>query len=82
MVKISAQFDVVYWRYCPQTHPLPHPPPKKRVRNGVLNQKTLLFLLRKIETNKYPEVETWHRWMVLLLGYVRIPGSPLMQSQR
>ena len=64
VVKISAQSDVVYWSYCPQT---PSFPPHKKLPNGVLNQKKkLLFLLGKVETNKYPEAETWHRWMVLL----------------
>ena len=51
MVKISAQSDIVYWSYCPQTPPLK----KKSAQWGPEPKKTLLFLLGKVETNKYPE---------------------------
>ena len=54
MVKVSIQSDVVYWSNCSQT--LPHSSsPQKNVPNWVLNQKkTLLFLLGKVENDKYP----------------------------
>ena len=64
MVKLSAQFDVVYWSYCPETplQQLPHS--LKKVPSEALNQKDVA--VSQVETIKYPEAETWHRWMVLL----------------
>ena len=35
------------------------PPLEKKVPNGVLNQKALLFLLGKVETKNYAEAKTW-----------------------
>ena len=61
MVKISAQSGVVYWSYCPPNLP-------KWAQLGP-EPNNCLFLLGKVENNKYPEVESWHpegRWMVLL----------------
>ena len=51
-VKISAQSDVVYWVYCAIK-------PQNR-HNWVLDQKNVLFLLSKVENNKYAETETWY----------------------
>ena len=50
MVRISAQSNVVYWSYCPKTH--------QNRPNWVLNQKNVVFLLSKVENNKYTETET------------------------
>ena len=51
VLKISAQSDTVYWSYCPKPTkmgPMGHEP------------KNQLFLLGKVENDKYPEAETWH----------------------
>ena len=58
VVRISAQSDVVYWSYCPNTHQNGH--------NWVLNQKNVVLLLDKVENKKYTEIETWHEEMFLL----------------
>ena len=47
---------------------LPPSHPTKKYPMGSWTKKKLLFLLGKVETNKYSEAETWHRWMVLLLA--------------
>ena len=61
VIKISAQFDVVNWGYCLQTSQI-----------GPIQSWTkifLLFLLGKVENNKYPQDGTWHpqnKWLTLL----------------
>ena len=50
VVRISAQSNVVYRRYCPKTHQNGH--------NWVLNQKNVVLLLGKVENNKYTETKT------------------------
>ena len=51
VVKISAQFDIVYWNYC-----------SKPIKIGPIGSwtKKQLFLLDKVENGKYPEAETWY----------------------
>ena len=79
MVKISGQFDVVYWNYYPQ------PPQNEPI--GSSTKKTL-FLLGKVESNKFPEAEIWHPesidawYYVRIIGYVRISDNPVTWPQR
>ena len=75
MVKISAHltlFNGVMVR------PTPNGP------NWVLNQKTLLFLLGKVDNSKYPEAETWHPesmdgWSCY--SYSKISDNPFTRTQ-
>ena len=63
LVKISAQPDVVYWICYPKT-------PQSR-SNWVLNQKNVLFLLGKVENNKYTEIKTWNPERIEEWSYYR-----------
>ena len=65
MVKVSAQSDVLYWRYYPQT-------PQKLAQLDP-EPKKIVVSLGKIKNGKYPEAETWHldEWSYYI-GYVRI----------
>ena len=64
MVRISAQSDVVYWRYCPKTHQNGH--------NWVLKQKIVVLPLSKVENNKCIETETGHPERVEEWFYYRL----------
>ena len=64
MVRLSAQFNVVYWSYCPQTHQNGH--------NWVLNKKNVVLFLGKVESNKYTVTETWHPGPVEEWSYYRL----------
>ena len=44
--------NIVYRSYCPKTHQNRH--------NWIINQKTIVLLLGKVENDKYTETETWH----------------------
>ena len=59
VVKISAQSDVVYWSYCPNPPP-PSSSPKKKCAQIGPEPKKMLFLLGKVENNKYSEAKIWH----------------------
>ena len=64
MVRISAQYNVVYWSYCPQTQQNGH--------NWVLNQKKLVLLPGKVENKKYSETETRHAELLEECSYYRL----------
>ena len=67
MVRISAQYDVVYWSYCLQTH--------QNGYNWFLNQKNVVLLPGKVENyteKKYTETETWHPELVDECSYYRL----------
>ena len=67
MVRISAQYDVVYWSNCPQTHQNGH--------NWVLNQKNVVLLPGKVENKKYTETETWHPEHLEECSYYRLSAN-------
>ena len=64
VVRMTAQFNVVYWSYCPKTHQNGH--------NWVLDQTNIVLLLGKAKTNKYTETETWHTGRVEEWSYYRL----------
>ena len=63
-VRISAQSNVVYWSYCPKTHQNEH--------NWVLNRKSVVLLLSKVENIKYTETETGDPERVEECSYYRL----------
>ena len=48
------------------------PNPSKMGLIGSRTKKTLLFLLSKVENNKYPEAETWHPGSIDGWSYYRL----------